>query len=300
VNGAPTHEPRRIVGAPPVYEFAEPVGGTYPMSFDPGYWTRGLSPRFDPAQQIRALASNGMFYFELFARQQGGFAAVVLLLAVAAKRPRHARDAAATALVLWGISAFALYALVYVSPRYVAPFVVIFWAGLLAGIRLPDTFSYRRLAAASSWVLVAAVWVNIAAANVEGLGKVLHFSPGLPSDPAPAVGDQLPTATPSRMHPAIAKGLQQHGLERGDTVAFIGYSFSAFWAHLARVRIIAELEPEHAVEFWTAPGTKQQEVLRALAMTGARAVISEPVGRAGIPPGWARIGNTGYLVYFLR
>jgi hypothetical protein len=147
---------------------------------------------------------------------------------------------------------------------------------------------------------VLAVWINIAAANVEGLGKVLHLSPGLPSDPGPPANGTAHMDTPSDMHPAIAEGLRHLGVGQGDTVGFLGYSFSAFWARLARVRIVAELEPQHAAEFWSATGERQDAVLRAFATAGARVVVSEPARTAQNPPGWAHIGNTGYLVYFLR
>jgi hypothetical protein len=298
VHGTPLHPPRRVLESPPVYEFASPVPGTYPMSFDPGYWTRGLSPRIDPTQQVTAMASNGLFYFDLFVRQQGVFIGAVLLLLAYAARPRDCLGQAA--LVLWSSAAFALYSLVYVTPRYVAPFVVIFWAGLLACTRLPAAPASRKVAAAGAWILVAAIWINIGAATAEGLGKVLHFSPGLPSDPAaPAVMGATP-ARPADPQPAIAEGLRQLGLKPGDTVGFVGYSFSAFWARLARVRIVAELEPRHAAQFWSSSGDAQSEVLGAFASAGVVAVVAEPSGDASVPPGWSRIPETQYLVYFLR
>ncbi len=37
-SGIPVHATRQLVKNPPVYEFATPVGGTYPPSFDPSYW----------------------------------------------------------------------------------------------------------------------------------------------------------------------------------------------------------------------------------------------------------------------
>ena len=84
MNGSPEHPPRRVFQNPDVYEFAEPIGGTYPLSFDPGYWTAGLSPRVDVRQQLQAVISNARFYFDLFFRVQGGFVGVLLVLGIVA------------------------------------------------------------------------------------------------------------------------------------------------------------------------------------------------------------------------
>lgn len=300
VNGTRAHPPRLLREDPPVYEFADPVAGTYPLAFDPGYWTRGLAPRIDATQQLTAITSNGILYFELFLRRQGVFVAVVLLLLVLAARPLVRDGAAQAALVLWASSAFALYSLVYVSPRYIAPFIVLFWAGLLASARWPALPSHRRLATAGSWILVASVWMNIGSANLEDVGKFLRFTPGPPSDPGPAVAIQEPSGGPSDPHPAIAEGLRQVGLRPGDPVGFIGYSFSAFWARLARVRIVAEMEPHHAPPFWSSGEEGQADVLAAFAAAGVVAVISEPTDVASIPAGWSRVPGTEHLVYLLR
>jgi hypothetical protein len=177
--------------------------------------------------------------------------------------------------------------------------VVLLWSGLIACIRLPDVSAYRRVAATSAWVLVLAIWINIAAANVEGLGKLLGVAPGRPSDPGVVMSTASSSEGRSTVQPAVAEGLRQLGVDPGERVGYIGYSFTAFWAHLARVQIIAELEPQHAVRFWTSNDARQA-VLRAFATTGATAVVAEPVRGASIPDGWSRIGETGYLVHFLR
>jgi hypothetical protein len=82
-------------------------------------------------------------------------------------------------------------------------------------------------------------------------------------------------------------------------VGFIGHSYTAFWARLARLRIVADMPSQHAARFWGADGERQWAVLRAFAATGATAVVSQSAPREGIPPGWIRVGDTGYLVYRL-
>lgn len=293
--GEPVHPPRRIFDNPAVYEFAEPVGGTYPMSYDPGYWTEGLSPKVEVAQQARAIATQLMAYFDLFFRAQGGFTAIALLLLLASARAGQTAKASVIGplLSVWAISAFGLYSLVNVTSRYIAPFVVVFWAGLLGPMRLPDALQCRRLAHASGALLILFVWINITALNLEGLAAMTGFSPLSES------GSQASQFSDghSADHPAIAEALLAQGLEPGDEVGFIGYSFSAYWARLARLRIVAEIHPEDMADFWAADTERQHHVLQAFAGTGIKATISEPIGSGSPPPGWEQIGGTGYLLH---
>lgn len=298
VDGAPEHPPRLVSEQPHVYEFAEPIKGTYPLAFDPGYWTRGLSPRLDAGQQLRALVSNVKFYFDLFVRQQGGFVAVVLLLAFIVLRTgfRGPSFSAEVALAAWALCAFGLYALVYVESRYVAPFVVVFWGGALAWLRLPAGPVYRHLAVASGAVLALLVWLNIAAFNLEGAGALS----GLPSLPVQAASPGRFSGGGHDSHPEIADGLLRLGVKHGDTVGFVGDSFAAYWARLARVRIVAEVPSRDAQDFWDGDPHTRVEVLETMARAGAVALIAAKLDASPNPPGWHSVGEAGYVVHFLR
>jgi 4-amino-4-deoxy-L-arabinose transferase-like glycosyltransferase len=296
VDGAPAHPPRRVFENPDVYEFASPIGGSYPLAFNPSYWTAGLSPRLDLERQLRASLSNGRFYFELFLRTQGAFVAIAALLGVMALAAgiRPVSVSAEAALVLWAVCAFGIYTMVFVAPRYVAPFVVIFWAGLLAPLRLPASPTSRRLVGAAGVLLAAVVWVNIAALNAEGLGAALNYAIALPTD-ASAVEDPRPRAGARGSAQEIAAGLLGMGVREGDRVGLVGYSFTAYWARLARLRIVAEIAPAHADAFWAAAAGTQAEILRRFADAGASVVVAEPP-RTVPPPGWVEVGSTGYLL----
>ena len=101
-------------------------------------------------------------------------------------------------------------------------------------------------------------------------------------------------------HPAVAEGVLAQGLEGGDEVGFIGYSFSAYWARLARLRIVAEIHPQDLAEFWDASSKQKSEIMRAFAAAGVTAVVAEPQTSRPIPPGWETIGQTEYLLYKFR
>ena len=146
------------------------------------------------------------------------------------------------------------------------------------------------------------IWANIAAFNLEGLGGLLGYSslrhgPVATSLTTRALGDDGDRAD----HPAIADALRtDFRLEPGAQVAFIGYSYSAYWARLARLRIIAELRPEEFEQFWSASAAARDEVLAAFAEAGAEAMLSEPPGAHVATGGWDEVADTGYLVRRFR
>ncbi len=304
VRGAPVHPPRKIHDDPAAWEFATPIGGTYPLAYDPAWWTQGLEPTIALRPQLQAIVDNKVHYFELFVRHQGGFLAVLALLGVLAwqRWRREPRLDAPLALVVWSLAALGLYVLVYAESRYVAPFVLLLWAGLLAQIRLPAGEWQQRTVATGGVLLALFVWVNIAALNLEGLGGMLGYtSQRHGTVAASTVTRDLSDGGDKLQHPAIAKTLRaDFGLEPGTRVAFIGYSYSAYWARLARLRIIAEVRPEEIAQFWSASAGVRDEVLAAFAAAGAEAVVSEPARVDVAAEGWEPIAGTGYLVKRLR
>lgn len=292
IPGAPEHPVRRIGEEPTVYEFRGPVGGTYPLSYNPYYWYEGLDPGFDLGLQLRALASNLRYYFDLFLRTQGAFFGIVLVLTLVALRHGQSwRAWKGWGLVLVALAAFGMYGLVYVDNRYISAFVVLFWTGFLMYARLEPVPAHRSWLTISGAALVLSVAANIGAYHLDGLNALLGIAPS----PAGAVSG---TPGPSVGPPEVAEGLRDLGLRPGDEVGVIGYSFDSFWARLARLRIVAEVTPEDADAFlWQADPGKQEAVLQRFAELGVRAVVAEYFPRNTTLPGWRMIGETGYYAY---
>lgn len=295
LGSAPEHPPTKVFSDPPVYAFAEPIGGTYPMAYDPAYWTAGVSPSVELVPQLRALATSGMFWFDLFIRKQGGFLAILLVLLLLSIRPpmRISRMPPEILLSLWAAAAFAMYSLVHLAPRYIAPFVILFWAGLLASVRLPEATLSRRVVTIGGAMLALFVWLNIMSFNAAGVGGIAGFRPA--AEAAVTIGQF--SDGHSVNHAEVASHLIEEGLQRHDRVGFIGYSFSAYWARLARLQIVAEIYPEDIDGFWTASPDRQVKVLDAFYKSGAIAVIAEPVAVDSPRSGWSELGDTGYLIH---
>jgi hypothetical protein len=294
--GSPQHPARQIFENPDVFEFATPVGGTYPLSYDPSYWYEGVSPHLDLPRQTALLMANSQFYFDLFVRQQGAMSAIVLLLLLASVRPFPGRQrwlGSELAVLIVACGAFGLYALVYVEGRYIAPFVILFWAGLLSYICLPNSISSQRLLRAAGSVLLLFILVNVISFNLEGLTAIREKR-------AP-IGQTADVADAPRYRPLqMAETLLKMGVRQGDEIAFIGYSFGAFFARLARLRIIAEIPDGEAKRFWHAPELTRSAAIEAIANTGARAIIAEWVSPGVSLEGWERVGQSRHFIYRLH
>ena len=60
------HPTRKVFDRPAIYEFgSDPVGGTYPIWYDPSYWHEGETPHFDLRGQLRVLHWSAQEWWRL-------------------------------------------------------------------------------------------------------------------------------------------------------------------------------------------------------------------------------------------
>lgn len=293
VHGTPAHPTRKILDDPPLYEFGAPIGGTYPVSYDPAYWYEGVIVHFDLERQVDYLSFSALFYFDLFFRQQAGLLVGVFLLYLMGHHqwPGLTEIVFRWGLVVVALAAFGSYGLVNVLGRYVGVFVVLFWADLFANVRLLDSPTSRRLTFFLSIIMILFVLMNIGASNLEGVRALVGW--GNPHQAV--VSHSEPLSWPGE----VAEVLHRLGVEPGAKVAIIGYGFDSFWARLARVRIVAEMPGHEADAFWEGDPSFQAEVLQAFARTGAKAIVAERVPSYATLSGWYRVGYSNYYVYML-
>jgi hypothetical protein len=288
----PKHPSRVIHESPAVYEFGEPVGGTYPITLDPSYWYEGIEPRFDLGGLLARLLSSSLVYAELFLQTQGILVACVLALYVMRQKQKFAFFDVLQkwALVIPAVIAFGLYATVLVEGRYVGVFVLLFWTDILANIQLPDAANNKTWLNVLSGIAALGLLANIAMFNVDGF-KRLNPTLGTTS-----IEQTVPPAKPLE----VAQTLKALGLQAGDKVGVIGYAYDSFWARLARVKITAEMSEAEAIDdLWRGNKVLRQSVLRAFASAGVNAVVAEYVPEDVKLAGWHRVGKSNYYIYVL-
>ncbi len=291
--GTPEHPTRLIHQEPPIYEFGVPIGGTYPVGYDPSYWYAGAEVSLNWSAQVEAVFSNLRYYLDLFIHQQAGlvFGALVLYGVFNGRRRwwRGARPYAS--LTVPAVASLGMYALVLVEGRYIAPFLVLFWIGILAGVRLPESLVARRLVAVVGVGMTLFVLTEILVFNLEGFVTLR-----LPA-PASQFGNGPIEAQASATE--IASELRQLGVGPGSDVAVIGYGFDSFWARLARVQIVSEMFPWEADSFWLGGEQAQAKVIAAMQRTGAKAIVVEEAPAYASLPGWHRIeSSSSYVLLF--
>lgn len=287
----PTHPSRVIHQFPAVYEFGEPIGGTYPITLDPSYWYEGIEPRFDFGGLLARLLSSSLVYAELFLQTQGILVACVLTLYVMGQRQKFTlwEILRRWALVIPAVIAFGLYATILVQSRYVGVFVVLFWADILVNLRLPDSANNKSWLSVLSGIAALGLLANIAMFNLDGFKRL---------NPRLGVGSTQQTAPPAKPL-EVAQALQGLGVTPGDKVGVIGYAYDSFWARLARVKIVAEMLEADATDLWRADETTMQSVLQSFADTGANAVIAEYVPANATRDSWHQVDNSSYYIYII-
>lgn len=287
--GTPLHPPRQVLSEPvAVYEFGQPVAGTYPIWFDPPYWCRGLVPHFELGNQLRTLNTNRREVSNYVSEQYLMLTLGIVLLQAAGVTggigPWRARAPAflkawAGEYLYWfpAFAAVGMYSLVHIEPRFLGGFVVLLVIGALGSLRpqqpsQADWFAMTTLVL--SYLAAAAVCVDAA-----------YLARGM------ALGERAGTHSQWE----IADSLQrEYELQPGMEVGVIGNAFICDWARIARLRIIAQVEPAEVDRFWKAEDTQQQRVAEAFRQAGAKALIAPSA--SGISAPWQRIRNSNYWI----
>ena len=267
------HPVSMLISSPPTYEFAAPVGGTYPLWYDTSYWHEGLTPRFDARGQSKAVAQSLEKYLHLvFSPRMQLYLVVGLLVLLWLNRQLDLKT------IVWNwpviiptLAAIGGYLLVVTDLRYVAAYVVIVWLVLFSGVEFPAAGKAARLATA---VIVA-------------LGVLSFYRP---------IYVVAVTRVPAYWKAAVA--LNNSGIKAGDKIAVIGpETFGMYVARLAKTQIIAEVREEMS-RFCAEQPAIQARAIEALRRTGATAILASADSSAR-PSGWQKLGNTAYSVYRL-
>ena len=296
--GIPDNPVNRISVRPPVYEFSAPVGGTYPLHYDPTHWYLGLAPVVEADTQLRILAASGRYFADLFLKRQGLLLGAVLILLLFSTRIAKAdmqRSARNYLLAVVGI-VLVSFAFVYVEDRYIGAFVLLIWGCLFGRIAIVESSMSEKLLRVSGTTLVVILMLMVVSFNLDGLSRVLGLD-GDPWKPPPVSEEQVARSLPPI---EFAKSIESMGISPGDTIAYFGYpSRNLYFARLLGIRVVAEIPEEEIDDFWRAPVDRQREVFALLAGAGITAVIADEIPASSTSVGWQRISDSRHYLVFL-
>jgi hypothetical protein len=278
-SGTPKHPARIILSSPRVYEFAEPIGGSYPMWYDPSYWKDGIEVHFHLVNELKILRQSAGTFFLILLTQLEYFVGLAMLV-FCNVRAREWIEVTRRRWFLWLPAAAAClgFASVLVEGRYVASFLVILWVAAFASSFGSTTVASRRVAGA---VILAAVLVTSM--------KTLKF----------VVSDVLAIPKQVNENWEAAQKLKGIGVSPSDRVALIGVIGEQHWMRLAKVKAVAQLRYRDEKEFWTGDASLQDSVFMAFSATGSRVVVATHAPLSAVKEGWIRLGETDYYAHFL-
>jgi len=258
----PVRDPR-----PAIYDIDAPLPGTLPIWYDAGHWYRGVTAPSQPLGVARAVVRHTRVYLELFGFLLVGAAAAALA------RPMTRRDLLALrpapVLVVPALAAIAMYALVLVQSRYVAPFALLLFAGLVPPWLTDDLSRRLRL--------------GFAVGAVAGIPLVAHQ---IRVDAAFWRGT-------SRSRANVVAALEARGIGPGSRVGFIGEAYDALWARQARLRFVSLVPSTEAERFWEMDASRRRAVLVHMQQHGAQAIVAESPALGVDIEGWERLPSAG-------
>ena len=280
VGHSVVHATRRISDAPAIYEFATRGAGSYPPWYDPSRWYDDVQSRLLPIRMLGRLVVHGLTYLDLLAPILVAFG---VLWWTCRRSPGIAGNVRQYAvLILPATAALGMYALVYVQPRYIAPFIVLLALGAFCSLPFPHARLTRTLLPGAS----------IAVATVLASPLLV----GLLLNAAVLVSQRDSGGRPAHLQWHVAEALRQNGLREGDAVAALGGELAPYWARIARVRVVAEMSLEDANRFWASDSSERARVVALLEATGARGVVTKGIPSWARRDSWRALGSSGYYV----
>ena len=276
-TGTPLHPSRKIFSDPDVFEFSSPVQGSYPLWYDPSYWYDGIRPHFSVKAQVWALYRASNMYLKIFSKSGALWVVLVVILVVRRKLLGGGRSSSGAWLVcLPSVAVLAMYSLVHIEFRYIAPFPLMLLMWMLSRMKIA-TGAGPLLVRRFHLVVVLAPALAIAWAAGRDLYEVVRNKPYEPW--------------------VVAQRLHEMGIAPGTDVGYIGTGLDAYWAHLAGLRIIAEIPDNEQSRFVAAEAARRQRVLALFSSVGAMAVVTRNAEAANSTDGWRPIPGTRHFVW---
>ena len=307
-SGPFLHPEPPLVAAPAVFSYAAHPVGTFPLWFDPAWWTAGLKPHVWLPGHAARLARNLVVLLRYLLARPEIFVLLAVLLSCGAgwPRPRTLRGLRSSfwafVPIVWGLLMFGIYLPIDLQDRYLTgPFLLILLplfallqsrSGAAAGSPSQNDRAVPQVTAAALATLFAGISLAQAFTSLANLRRYIP-----PSEQShPGYNAQFFTA---------AAALNSLGLRPGDKVACMGDKIcyvDQYWARLAGVQILADIETPGQVDpetLWNSIADTHT-VTAPLAARGINYIVTEFPNSLRKPEGWIQLGPTNIFAYPLQ
>ena len=293
--GTPEHKIRTLLYAPVILDFATPVKGTNPLSYDVSYWYAGARVHFDLREQWTTLKTNYHFYLGAFLRMVPIFSgAVVLCILGLVRRP----DSSSVWLILWPVAACGMYALVHVEERFLPGFLVLFWLALYALL-------WQRVHQA---IRNAVLWTVLFTLLVPTAVHIIHI-----------VKASAQNVSDKPDYVLVGEALRTAGIHQGDVLATAGgfdypvgernlrinSAYTAYYAHYIGARVVAAIvDPDDGkdvpqrppAKIWYLNAEDLTRVKKVLTGVGVKAIVALDKPADSTSPDWKQVTGTRYSI----
>jgi hypothetical protein len=274
VNGTrAVHPARTVLQDPLVIEFAEPIHSTYPLWYDPFYWSEGVRPRVNLRDEAKVLANVPDVLINLITGPAWLVCTAmwIWLLYAARRNPRYWLLVKPW-MIVWPLGVLAMYLLIHVEDRFLGGFLLV-W--LIGGLTAAYYISRRGFAFCLALLCIAIVLPLLPQALAR-TGRFTRLNPATGRDSLVTVGDSL----------------LKLGVRQGDVVATCGNSFNSYWARAAGVRVISQIVQCNERGGFTAANAPV--VFQKLSELGVAGVVAIDVPSDFAGAKWVPLGRTRF------
>ena len=306
-GGTFLHPEAVLAGPPPVFSFAAHPYGTFPLWFDPAWWTLGIKPHvYLRGHGLRALRNTALLARYLLERPE-----IFVLLAVAVgfgavwprlRARRHLQaNLWALAPIVWGLLMFAIYFPIDLQARYLTAPFLLFLLPVFALLRVRPQSSE---AAAENRFIGTSTTCSALVVLFAGIGLAQAFTFLAERRRQTPPAEQHHPGYDREIFPAAA-ALDQLGLQPGDKIACMGdracYT-DHYWARLAGTQILAQVETPGEADpqlFWNSIPDKAA-ITEPLRRMGLRYIVTQFGNSVRKPEGWVQLGHSDFFAYPLQ
>lgn len=240
------------------------VNSTRPATFDPSYWEDGVKPVFDLSRHLSLFAEHT---WQIINNRPWLLFAILLWFIWQMRIGKieiSSRETMALPLLLAvpGIFGIAMYSIIHVEMRYLAPFLfLVFLALILIPKYAMDDRAVRSKAHITTSLLTVIVLGFTLSTVIDQSVRSVRST------------NEKPSYSEAYFHLVALKDyLNKKGLRGGEDVAVVGFP-PFYWGRLANLKIIAEIPKEEQVI--SATRDKRKHVIATLSDVGVNTLVAK-------------------------